>query len=95
MNKLQDELGITAASFAPTKAVAKRGVAGVTTRAIPVVEKKMARTLLLVLLLFYACIATTTRKDETRSSITTTTITINKRNPRNFKKSRKICHFQH
>lgn len=39
-DRLQEELGVTAASFAPAGAVAGGGAAGVATEAAPVVEEK-------------------------------------------------------
>ncbi len=50
--KDQEVLGVTTASFALARAVARGGVAEVATRATLVVEEKMVLTLLLVLLLF-------------------------------------------
>ncbi len=52
MNRLQDELGVIVASFAPVGAMARRGAVGVATRAAFVVEEKTVHMLLLVLLLF-------------------------------------------
>ncbi len=52
-NRLQDELGVTTASVAPTRAMVGRGGARVATRIAPIVEKKLiVCTLLLNLLLF-------------------------------------------
>jgi hypothetical protein len=51
-DKLEKEVGITIASFAPARIVAGKGTTRVVTRTTPVVEKKMALMLLLVLLLF-------------------------------------------
>jgi hypothetical protein len=50
IDRLEDELGITATSFTPTKAVVGGGATGVGTGAALVAEEKTAHTLLLVLL---------------------------------------------
>jgi len=51
-DKLQEELGITVASFAPVRTVAQGGTTKVVARVTTVVEEKITLTLLLVLLLF-------------------------------------------
>jgi hypothetical protein len=51
-NKLQDELGVIAASFAPIGAVAKGGTVGVATGIALIMEEETSRMLLLVLLIF-------------------------------------------
>jgi hypothetical protein len=48
-DKLPEELGAIATSFAPTRAMARGGVAGVTIEVAFVVEEKMTFTLLLVM----------------------------------------------
>jgi hypothetical protein len=51
-NKLQDELGVIVASFAPIGAVAKGGTVGVATGIALIMEEETSRMLLLVLLIF-------------------------------------------
>jgi hypothetical protein len=51
-DKLQEELGVTTASFAPTGTMVGGGATEVATRTVPIVEEETELTLLLVLLLF-------------------------------------------
>jgi hypothetical protein len=92
IDKLQEELSVTAASFTLARAVARGGTTGVATRSAHVVEEKMALTLLLILLFFYTCttatIGTHERKSSNNNNINNTTNinnTRSKRNPQNSK----------
>jgi hypothetical protein len=66
-DRLQEELGVIAASFALAGAMGGGGAVGVATQAAPIVEEKTTFTLLLVLLLFlrlYCSYNKNTRKEK-------------------------------